>query len=633
MWRFLLLSVPVLAVALAAAPTGSDARSSSDPAPVVRIDEFVGWWHDVGQLHLHISNRGRFGRTGGDAGAPSAEWPAGSGHEHLYGAGFLVGGVVGADTLVTSGLYQFGEFFNHETVGCGDPPRGICESAYGAPGGLRFFNDDGDDETDEDRLDGKDNDLDGLFDEDFAAISDEMFATEYWDSSTVFNDFVTDPENLHQPLGLHVVQETYAWSSPEIDDFVGLDLVITNASNDIDGTGWEIENVYVGVLVDGDIGLDNNALEYWMDDHAGYLEQDVESVRVRMAYMYDENGGANGADNIDSFLGILLLDQPVHAFRVWSGGDQDPRNDADRYRILRGDSDETPTIDPRTTRANDYRFVVSAGPFGTLGVGESITVRFAFVCGFMIEMPDPQGGGVVRVPDLWNPAQAQAVYNGIAVQPHPVRWAPGLPPSPPGIRVTASNGAATIEWDDLAESPDPVLGGLDFAGYAVERSDAALKRSADGWRQIAWFARDDLDGIDTGVSGLGRYLWEDRGVQNFRPYWYRVRAADHTGLSAASLASRTDPAAETAAAPAPIRAHPNPVRLSGPGEHGAAVRFTGLPPAAEVRIFSVEGRLVAAIAAGDDRAAAWRPDAAGVYLYRVATPAGAVRDGKLVVLR
>jgi hypothetical protein len=510
----MLLSLfPPFAGGSAARPVAGDADR---PAP--RTDEFGDWWHDGGNLLLHISNRGYFGRFGEYLDGPSAEWPAGSNHEHLYAAGIWVGGVVGSDTLATSALYQFGEWFNHEMEGCGDPIEGICKTAEGVPDGLRRFDDDGDGAKDEDRLDGKDNDVDGLFDEDFAAISNEMFATEYYDTSTFFNQFFSQPENHHHPLGLHVTQETYVWSNERVDDFVGVELRITNMSREIDGVGWTIDKPYVGVMVDGDVGVDDEQLTYWTDDQAAYVEADDASTRVRMAYTFDQNGGANPEDDIPSFLGVMLLDHEVHAFRVWSGGLDDPRNDIDRYHFLRGLGDDVRTIAARTTVPRDYRFLVSAGPFDDLPPDASLNVRFAFVGGEMVK----------GVPDLANAFQAQRVYDGL------------------------STDAGQVHW--IASVPPPVTG----------------------------------------------------------------RVAEPRAVSASTPA---------------IRVEPNPARMTGSGALEQPVRFRNLPESASVRIYSIEGRLVASLVAGPDAAAAWKPSAAGVYLYRVSGANGSVQAGKLVVLR
>ncbi|HMB69804.1 MAG TPA: hypothetical protein VKU85_10850, partial [bacterium] len=160
------IAAALAGILLLTAPDASAMEQGNQPELPFRVDEFAGWFHDAGNVLLHVSNRGLFGRAGGDATSPSAEWPAGSNHEYLYGAGIWVGGVVTRagvqDTLVTAGLYQIGELRNWDPrEGCGSPPVGICSTFEGAPSGIRRFDDDGDGRSDEDPLDGQDNDGDG----------------------------------------------------------------------------------------------------------------------------------------------------------------------------------------------------------------------------------------------------------------------------------------------------------------------------------------------------------------------------------------------------------------------------------------------------------------------------------------
>jgi len=92
----------------------------------------------------------------------------------------------------------------------------------GAPGGLRYPSarpdDDGDGETNEDRLDGVDNDGDDRVDEDFAAIGDEMITTTY----------ATDAAGGPDGVAVEVHQECYAWSLRHIDGMVAMRMVVRN---------------------------------------------------------------------------------------------------------------------------------------------------------------------------------------------------------------------------------------------------------------------------------------------------------------------------------------------------------------------------------------------------------------------
>jgi hypothetical protein len=114
----------------------------------------------------------------------------------------------------------------------------------GSRGGERYpsnhADDDGDGQTDEDRLDSVDNDGDGRVDEDFAAIGDEMIVMACettGDAAPIVGD--------GQPVASRSVtlhQECYAWSLAHIDGMVAMKLTVRN-------TGTEpLEDLRVGAV-------------------------------------------------------------------------------------------------------------------------------------------------------------------------------------------------------------------------------------------------------------------------------------------------------------------------------------------------------------------------------------------------
>jgi hypothetical protein len=644
-------------------PGPAHGRGGTGAGPQPRVDEFNGWFHDAGQLLLHTSNRGYFGRWGSDTGNPSAEWPAGSDHEYLWAAGLWVGGVVAEDTTTTAGVHEFGEFFNFEPEGCGQPPEGICVTFSGHPSGQRLVDDDGDGRVDEDPLDGEDNDHDGRFDEDFAAISDQMFRTVYYDSSTFFNQFRPDPADHHRPLGLEVTQESYVWTDPTIDDFVGVEYRIENTSSEIGGIEWDIDRVYLGLYTDADVGRDVDSWSPWADDQSAYVEVDTIitigpggaiPVSIRMAYTHDQPGNV---DDVPGYLGAMLLGHTVdttssdpgssfapaevgvHAFRRWPAGGADPGDDVERFLTLRGSSDDERTIDPPTIQPNDYRNLLSVGPF-RLPACSTIVLQMAFVSGVMIEVPDP-GGGTRRVPDLTNALHVQRLFDGYvdSESGESIRWVANSAPISARGALIPGNGRATILWDDSSESfADPITGELDFAGYRLERAgpfSSADPPPEEAWHVVASWDTASIAGIDTGRPGIARYEYVDSGLRNFQTYWYRVRSWDRGEL--ASVVIWGD---EIRVKPVPARGiAPEPIRVVTP-PHASSVRFTNLPASSEIRIYTVRGRHVTTIRSGRaDGAlgeATWEPAASagsGVYFYHVSSPDSRSRSGKVVVLR
>lgn len=509
------------------------------PGPEGGVVKFLGWYHNANQLLLHVSNMGFFGDWNSDPSAPSGEWPAGSGIEYVFAAGLWVGGVTldefrRPDTLVTAAVYQV-EFYPKP-----DPRDIIYQAAEGQQGGGRKADDDSDNLRDEDPLDGYDNDDDGLIDEDFSAISQQMFTSVFYDTSTALN--VNRTEDFHVPLNLMVRQESYAWTSPAVEDFIGVEYKVTNIG---DST---IYKAYVAFMVDSDIGPVRQVPQSYTDDMAAYIDTTVsrteldsqgsevtKDYRLTIGYMYDADGGEDGS--VDGYLGVMFLGHTtddkgelaprsveIHMFRSWSSGEQDPENDKERYRYMRGNSDFEQTIDPPTVRSADYRFLVSAGPFAKIPSGSTLVFQCAFVCGHPFE------------DFIENATNAQRVYNGGEIvddrgQLVRTNWLGSSPPPPPRQRVIAGDGRVILEWDDYSEkTPDPLMRLYDFAGYRIWRAVGWRHESevpaTDQWELVAHFSKGDLPMIDTGLLGIGKYRYVDDFVHNGLPYWYAVTAFD-----------------------------------------------------------------------------------------------------------
>ncbi len=498
------------------------------------VVKFRGWYHNVNKLLLHVCNMGFFGDWNSDPSSPSGEWPAGSGIEYLFAAGLWVGGVVydefnRPDTLVSAAVYQL-EYYPRP-----DARDVIYVAAEGQPGGGRLQDDDNDNLIDEDWLDGYDNDGDGLIDEDFAAISQQMYSCVYYDTTTSMNANRT--EDFHKPLNLMVRQESYAWTSPAVEDFIGVEYKVTNIG---DST---IYNAYVAFMTDCDVGPVRQVPTSYTDDMAAFVDTTVErteldpagnpvskTYHLTLGYMYDAEKGDDG--DVQGYIGIMFLghttdetgrlapqDVKIHMFRSWSSGEEDPQNDKERYRYMRGSSDFEQTIDPPTTKPQDYRFLVSAGPFARIPPGSSLVFQVAFVCGNPFDE------------FIANATNAQRVYNGSYINGQLMHWVGSSPPPPPKQRLMPGDGKVIIEWDDYSErTPDPLQGIFDFAGYRIWRAvgwrHESEVPSADQWELIAHFDKSDLPKIDTGLEGIGKYRYIDEDVHNGLPYWYAVTAFD-----------------------------------------------------------------------------------------------------------
>src|SRR5205085_5909350 len=115
----------------------------------------------------------------------------------------------------------------------------------------------GEDKIDEDFLDGRDNDGDGLVDEDHAALGQLMYSCVMRDDTpqainTVFNE-------KHVPLGLECRQKAWAYSIQGFQDFDVVEYEIINRS------GHTLDSLTIGWLVDMDCGPLSES-NYFQDD-------------------------------------------------------------------------------------------------------------------------------------------------------------------------------------------------------------------------------------------------------------------------------------------------------------------------------------------------------------------------------
>ncbi len=362
--------------------------------------------HNVGELQMHVGNWGQFGSWPGSgltfSEAPSAQWPAGSGVEYLFVAGMWVGALKAGVPAVSTAAYAF-EFRPTQ-----DPLDIMYRAAEGARGGARAPSDNRDDdkdgEVDEDWLNGRDDDGDGQIDEDFAAVSKQMFVCQYTDDQPS----ATQIYPQHNPLNLHVRQESYQWEEDRFDDFVGAQFIITNQGNNV------LEDVYIGFFADGDAGprdVDN----YWEDDATGrravpVLCTDLGPVSMDIAFVFDADGD-NGRTL--GYFGIMFLDHTIDpngefaprrvgisTYANFSGSASfedggDPTNDFERYELLSSKIIERDAQVPR-----DYRMLMAAGPFKELLPGSTLVFQTAFVIGNRLD-------GMIA-----NGANAQLTFEG-----------------------------------------------------------------------------------------------------------------------------------------------------------------------------------------------------------------------------
>jgi len=421
-------ALPLISVLLVATPGTTGARIASDengPWTRARKDPYAGVYeiagegfvHNVGNLWVNITNLGVIGNPFKSLSTdPSAQYPPGSGTEYLYGAGIWIGARMGSDPVA----YVSTSFPDLEFRPTLLPAATIYESYEGFPGGGRFVNDDGDtdeygrEKIDEEFHDGLDNDGDGLIDEDFAAISQQMFTCVYRDDT----DEAMNSYEEHVPMGLEVVQESYAWGIPGSDNFVGIQFTIKNEGR------YDLHDVYLGFFCDGDAGpegLEN----YWMDDRAGLVLSDTTittvgtpcSKKLRLMIGEIHDGDTDGGST-EGWLGLMFLGHTTDptgrkapptvgftSFRFVSGSAAyeqcgDPDDDLQRYDLLSSGQIGCRPSEIEAKEDADYRVFFGTGPFKELPRGETLTLQVALVIGVGRE-------GMKR-----NAVAAQRIYNG-----------------------------------------------------------------------------------------------------------------------------------------------------------------------------------------------------------------------------
>ena len=386
----------------------------------------------VGNLVMKVTNYGLFGNPFQNLSSdPSGQWPGASGVEYLNYVGFAVGAVnaLATDPNAIRRVSSVTEW-RPPTL---DPVDKMYRAYDGILNGARFMNDDndrdpatGEQRIDEDFMDGRDNDLDGLVDEDFGALGQQMFSCVIRDDTpqainATFNE-------KHVPLGLECRQLGWAYSIPGFTEFDVVQWTIFNRS------GHVLDSLVVGGIVDMDTGPVTKS-SYWQDDLdlAGYpsgvfphatapgdkrlqdstmrirnTPDDVPNdsalctrydLRVNGFSIVDDDGDDGRTGGIPTF---LLVDHTVDplgvtgpsrvgfsAFRSYTGGTPyvsggGPRTDQQRFEFMVGAAGtnilEDGFIDPdiRGQEKGDWVQWWSCGPWLKVPDGGSVQVTVAF---------------------------------------------------------------------------------------------------------------------------------------------------------------------------------------------------------------------------------------------------------------
>ncbi len=424
---FLLLSMGIPSYA---AMIERDGQRGGFAKPAVLPNEQIRV-HDVGKIWMTISNYAQFGNPdeladprNPEAIAPSCMFPGGSNLEYLF-AGFLwigaerdtiISGNPVLDTLVSAG--GDGWLSIRSELWPDFPPNGEIAVRSIRPPDVYPFGD---------TLD---------------AISEQDFVSVFTDTKTDPSYVEDDPYDgkPHRPLGIEVVQKSYAWSYEYAEDFVLFDYDITNIGSQI------LRNVWLGLYIDADVAhsSENPYGQYGaQDDICGFvdsvvtsvIEGDTSKIGIFTAYIADNDG--TNEEEAFSYLsprgvsGVRVVRAPIadlqYGFNWWisntnpeldwgpmtqdnldlllpdtrlpSGGLGTPGPDWSKYFIMSNgefdydqifcdldiwsDSGWIPKSSQADDLANGYdtRYLFSFGPFPLISPGQTLKLTTAYVCG------------------------------------------------------------------------------------------------------------------------------------------------------------------------------------------------------------------------------------------------------------
>ena len=629
-------------------------------------------YHGVGRTWHNLTNFGFFGDATMET--PSMEWPGGSGNAYLYQGSIWVAardelGTIHCSAGDENEFYPFisdsrlaawgdGGLEDAEIVvliASSEKTFNITDEGaiwfdadlYGVPG----KDDDGDGAVDEDPLDYLDNDGDGLWNEDFAMVSEE-------DAYVLYNDLNETYHEVGTPLGIEIVERSYAWSYSYAQDFIVYDFEIKNVGLDVNQDGdadypQNLTDVYIAIRYDFDISF-NAGGEYWYDDLTEYLASD------KLSYGYDADdqdvpGNDMGEYGISTgYLGVRTLDtsipdkqgrKGVPCSHNWWTIDDDPSSEELKFQFMSNEN-----FSARPPSEYDYRFLQAVGPFD-LPADSSIHYIMATAVGEGLggRGPDPHAiKGSLRDALAW----AQEMYDA--------GWKAATPPPKPTVNITLEPDGVVMDWSgtkDLVEDyADPLSGEKDFEGYKVYKSDRVDPQGGRIWIPLAVYDKTG-DGVG-GETGL-EYRYEDKDVVKGFTYYYAVTSFDKgvAGLGVLESAKGTGIAVDVANPIATtldeIAVVPNPYRGGEIWDHVPTffeqwehkLQFINLPARASINVYSLTGDHIVTLEQGEagdtnsfeDWDLITRNDqrvVTGIYMYVVEDKdTGKSTVGKFVVMR
>lgn len=604
-----------------------------------QLDDDNSKYTNVGNLRLTLTNFGTYGH--GFAlwpEQPNAEYPAGSGIEHLFDGGLWVGGFKANDSSLASKVGPF------VTTGAVD-----AASVSARGGGFEFTNNPGSLIVERSSL------LDSRF-YDPSAISHQDFLMNFLDTNLTFSNGQII-EN-HDPLGVEINQQSYAWNFPFADFFVIMNYTIKNVS------GKYLDSVYVGLWTDAVVRNTKitapRGSAFFNKGGNGYKDS------LFIAYEFDATGDIGFSD---SYIGVQHLGStptlqdyyiapnndtlPKVNYVSWQFRNTDdpnffaPQDDISRYRKMQGYFSATSRynkgVNPSTLKTPSNRsMLLTAGPFGKIKPNDSINVVFAIVTAKKFGTDAASLDTEEQKANLYSNAEwALRAYFGEDRNRNNIldagedldgdgkitRYILPAPPQIPKVKVVPENNKATIYWDKRAEaSIDPISGVKDFEGYRLYRTQSGydFDRTKSDIASLVLLAEfDSLSntiGFNTGFSAVELatpitfpndttkyyYKFEVNNLLNGWQYLFSVTAFDKgdeannlSSLESSSLAALQRIFPGTTAQEnddVNVEVYPNPYYANaiwdGSSERLRKIYFYNLPENCEITIYTLAGDVI-----------------------------------------
>ncbi|UCE07455.1 MAG: hypothetical protein JSW07_05320 [bacterium] len=565
--------------------------------------------HDVGQVRQFISNIGSLWPTGVLWGSWSGliycEFPPNSYEEHVGEGGIWVGALVGSDSLVsvTTSWHSGQEFY---------PSAAPYDTIW---------------------VVNKGDTVDIPYWQDYTAVSDQDFVCRY-------NDYNVTNVALHTPLYLDVIQTSYAWSSPPLDEMIVFNYYVTSTRNNL-------KDVYIAYWLDGNVGYRGQGWEFALDDYSIYEED--QHLGIAMDWPGRTDGNAFSPIGIKIYPPDDVHEDSLKWTYNWIENPNfgPPARDGLRYAdMAKGE------IKEEQREPVGSQFFISFGPFD-MNVGDTLH----FIVGELL------GEGLNGV--LENAKQLDWLINNDFHVPSP--------PPPPPLRIEPRSHQVILKWEAQPHDVNPETFQdpyradsieVPFEGYRIFKSTQSL---TGPWNLLA-----EYDIADNGYSndfGL-EHEYIDYGLLNNLEYYYTVTAfakpdtvANFLYLesSKAANAKAAIPGTESPETVGQVAVVPNPYRgdvayhsynpqweRPDPSrkrwmEQDRRIQFINLPEKCEIRIYTLAGDWLATI--NHDNPIRGYEDwnltsdvgqaiSSGIYLFSVEDQSnGKVQVGKFVVIK